>query len=430
MVIKKYQKSGLVVVCSGVDVLTVQQLAVSLGLGLLLGLERERKGSSIAGIRTFPFISLFGTICAQIGQASGGWVVAAGLLALAAVVITANFAKMKAGENDPGMTTEVAALLLYVLGACIVAGSMIVAVVIGGVMTLLLHHKKTLHEFAAAVGEKDMRAIMQFVLLSLIILPVLPDQDFGPYGVWNPFKLWLMVVLIVGISLCGYVAYKLFGARAGALLGGVIGGLISSTATTVSLTRRAASQVVLAPLAALVIMIAACMSLARVVVEIAVVAPGRVAVLAPPIVVMLAACCLIAAGMFFVSRDQRTKMPEQSNPTELKSALVFGGLYALVLLAVAVAKDHFGSAGLYVVGVISGFTDMDAITLSTAQLANSSSIDPATAWRTILIAGMANFVFKFAVVAWLGPRALTLRIAAAFGLTLACGGAILWLWPG
>ena len=416
-------------VCSVVDVLTVQQLAVSLGLGLLLGLERERKGSSIAGIRTFPFISLFGTICAQVGQASGGWVVAAGLLALAAVVITANFAKMKAGESDPGMTTEVAALLLYVLGAFVVVGSMLVAVVIGGVMTLLLHHKKTLHEFAAAVGEKDMRAIMQFVLLSLIILPVLPNQDFGPYGVWNPFKLWLMVVLIVGISLCGYVAYKLFGARAGTLLGGVIGGLISSTATTVSLTRRAASQVSLASLAALVIMIAACMSLARVVVEIAVVAPGKVAVLAPPIVVMLAACCLIAAGMFFVSRDQRTKMPEQSNPTELKSALVFGGLYAVVLLAVAVAKDHFGSAGLYAVGVISGFTDMDAITLSTAQLANSSSIDPATAWRTILIAGMANFVFKFAVVAWLGPRALTLRIAAAFGLTLASGGAILWLWP-
>ncbi len=411
------------------DVLTVQQLAVSLGLGLLLGLERERRESSIAGIRTFPFISLFGTVCAQVGQVAGGWIVAAGLLALTAVVLTANIAKLRAGKIDPGITTEVAVLLLYVLGACIVVGSMFVAVVVGGVMTLVLHHKKPMHNFAAAVGEKDMRAIMQFVLLSLIILPVLPNQEFGPYGVWNPFKLWLMVVLIVGISLCGYVAYKFFGARAGTLLGGVIGGLISSTATTVSLTRRAASQVALAPLAALVIMIAACMSLARVVVEIAVVAPGSLVALAPPIVVMLAACCLIAAGLFFVSREQRTKMPEQDNPTELKSAFVFGGLYALVLLSVAVAKDHFGSAGLYVVGVISGFTDMDAITLSTAQMANAGAIDPATAWRTILIAGLANFVFKFAVVAWLGPRALTLRIAAAFGLALICGGAILWLWP-
>lgn len=411
------------------DIVILQQLAISFGLGLLLGLERERTESSIAGIRTFPVIALYGSICAQVGQVFGGWIVAAGLITLAAVVIFANFAKMKAGDIDPGMTTEIAVLMVYILGAAVVVGDTIGAVVVGAAMVLLLHLKRPLHNFAAAVGEKDMRAIMQFVLISFIILPVLPREDLGPYGVWNPFKIWLMVVLIVGMSLCGYVAYKIFGTRAGTLLSGLIGGMISSTATTVSFARRTASQPALAPLGALVVMIAACVSLARVLVEIAAVAPGSFLAIAPPIAALLVACGLISAVLFVLGRKPHAKMSAQKNPAEFKSAVVFGLLYALVLLGVAVAKDHFGSGGLLVVGIISGLTDMDAITLSTAGLAASGSIDPATAWRTILAATMANFVFKFGTVAALGTAALTRRVAVAFGAAVVVGGLIFWFWP-
>lgn len=411
------------------DFLLLQQLAVSFGLGLLLGLERERKDASIGGIRTFPIISLFGTVCAHIGQVFGGWIVAAGLLALAGIVIFANFAKMKSGDFDPGATTEVAMLLLYALGVLIVAEGMAAALVVGGVLALLLHMKKPLHDFAATVGERDMRAIMQFVLLSLVILPVLPHDDFGPYGVWNPFKLWLMVVLIVGLSLTGYVAYKIFGARAGATLGGVIGGMVSSTATTVSFARRAATQEALAPLAAFVILIASCISLVRVLVEIAAVAAGSFLQLAPPLAALLGICLLVTGGLYFLGGRSKTGMPEQKNPAELKSALVFGALYALVLLAVAAGREYFGSAGLYVVAAISGLTDMDAITLSTAQLANSGSVDHRTAWQSILIAAAANFVFKFGVVAALGSAALTWRVGAAFAVVLAGAGSLFWLWP-
>jgi uncharacterized membrane protein (DUF4010 family) len=413
-----------------VDFATLQQLAVSLGLGLLLGLERERKESSIAGIRTFPLIALFGTVCAQLGHSFGGWTVGGGLLALAAVVIFANHVKTKTGDIDPGMTTEIAALLLYVLGALLVVGHMSAAIVLGGVMAVILHMKQPMHRFAAAVGERDMRAIMQFVVLTLIILPVLPNRDFGPYAVWNPFKIWLMVVLIVGISLGGYVAYKLFGAKAGTLLGGVIGGVISSTATTVSYARRCAAKTSLAPLAALVIMIASCLSLARVLVEIAAVAPQSLPEMAPPIVVLLVVCILIAAALYFLAPGNGGQMPEQKNPAEIKSAFVFTGIYAAVLLAVAAAKEFFGSAGLYAVGVISGLTDMDAITLSTARLAETGGVDKGTAWRAIIVAAMANFVFKFGVVASLAKGALTVRVAAAFAVAIAGGAALIVFWPG
>ncbi|MGZ5021529.1 MAG: MgtC/SapB family protein [Chthoniobacterales bacterium] len=412
-----------------VDLIVLQQLAVAFGLGLLLGLQRERAESSIGGIRTFPLIALFGTVCALLGKTFGGWLVAAGLLALVAIVLYSNFAKMKSGDIDPGMTTEVAALLLYGLGAYVVIGSMIVAVVVGGAMAVLLQFKKPLHTLAGAIGERDMRAIMQFVLLSLVILPVLPHQDFGPYGVWNPFQIWLMVVLIVGISLTGYIAYKCLGTRRGTLLAGVLGGLISSTATTVSYARRTVENTNLANLATVVIVIASCVSLGRVLVEMAAVAPVAFASMAPPVAAILAVSIIIAAAIFLWQPSRDTQMPEQKNPAELKTAFIFAAIYAVVLVAVAVAKEHFGAAGFYTVAIVSGLTDMDAITLSSARLVESGRADPSTGWHAILIAAMSNLVFKFGTVSLLGDRSLTLRIAAVFGLILTCGGVVLWFWP-
>jgi uncharacterized membrane protein (DUF4010 family) len=412
-----------------VDIVTFQQLAVSFGLGLLLGLERERRGPSIAGIRTFPLISLLGTVCAQLGEAFGGWIVAAGLLALAAVIVPANFVQVKKGIVDPGTTTEIAALLLYVVGALIAIGYLAAALVIAGAMAVLLHSKRPLHNFARAVGERDMRAMMLFVLLSLVILPVLPNKDFGPYAVWNPFKLWLMVVLIVGISLGGYIAYKLFGARAGALLGGIIGGMVSSTATTVSYARRTGSEAALASLSAFVIMTASCVSIVRVLVEIAAVAPRRFGEMAWPLVAMLVVCILIALALYFPRRRQTAPMPEQTNPAELKPAFLFGALYALVLLAVAVAKQYFGSAGLYLVAIISGLTDLDAITLSTGQLADSNKIEAGIAWQVILTAVLSNLLFKFGIVAALGSANLTKKVAWSFAGALVAGIGIILFWP-
>ncbi len=410
------------------DFETAQQLLISLGLGMLIGLQRERTKSTIGGIRTFPLITLFGTVCGQLAVVHGGWIVGAGMLALAALMFVANLPRVSERDSG-GLTTEVAVLLLYALGVFLTSGPPFIAVVLGGAVALLLHWKKPLHQFAHTVGDADMRAIMQFVLISMVILPVLPNKSYGLYGVFNPFEIWLMVVLIVGLSLGGYIAYKLFGATGGALLSGVLGGVISSTATTVSASRSSRDVSGGAGLVSLVIMIASAISMLRVLVEISVVAAGSLSALAPPLGAMFGAMALIAAGGYFFTRRTDAKLPEQENPAQLKAAFIFATIYALIKLAVAAGKDYFGTKGLYVVGVISGLTDMDAITLSTARIVDSGGIKPDVGWRTILIAAMANIVFKGGAVAVLGSRALFTRVAILFGLSLVAGGLIFWLWP-
>lgn len=402
------------------------RLAVALGLGLLVGLQRERVDSAIAGIRTFALITLFGAMSGQLGKTFGGWLVAVGFLATALLVTSGNFARK---ETEPGQTTEFTALVMYGIGVWLVVGSMQVAVVLGGVVALLLHLREPLHELAGRMGEKDIRAIMQFVLIALVILPLLPDRTFGPYGVLNPYQIWWMVVLIVGLSLLGYVAYKLFGAHAGAALSGVLGGFISSTATTVSYSRRSKEDPESSRLAALVVMIASGVVFCRVLVEIGVVAPGSFRALAPPLAAMLGVTALLSAAAWLADRREPAEPPEQGNPAELKPAILFGLVYAAVLLAVAFARDRFGTAGLYTVAALSGLTDMDAITLSTARLTGSGGLDPDTGWRAILLAGLSNLVFKAGVVGFLGSRRLFGRVAVLFGAALAGGGLILWLWP-
>ena len=405
------------------------QIIVALALGLLLGLQRERTDSSIGGIRTFPLISLMGLVCGILSPGTGGWVIAAGFISLAAVLVTANYIKVRSGKDDSGTTTEIAALLVFAIGVIISRGRLTEGAVLGGIILLLLHAKESLHKFAARVGEHDMRAIVQFVLISLIILPVLPNAAYGPYHVWNPFSIWLMVVLIVAISLAGYFIYKWLGAQAGMLLGGIIGGLISSTATTVSYARRSGSGGAPAPLAAFVIMTAACVSLGRTLVGAAAAPPGKFQEIFPPLCALLAVCAVITVVFYLRCQGASPEMPEQKNPAELKAAVLFGALYAVILLAVAVARQHFGAAGLYTVATISGLTDMDAITLSSAGLAQSGSIPVSSAWRAILIAAMANFAFKFATICAIGSHELTKRMIPAVAIAVGAGAAILALWP-
>ena len=308
-------------------------------------------------------------------------------------------------------------------------GSLPLAVALGAGVAVLLHLKPVLQGLVARIGDADFRAIMSFVVVSLVVLPVLPDRTFGPYHVLNPREIWLMVVLIVGIGLAGYLGYKLLGARGGSLLGGLLGGLISSTATTVTFARRAREQGGASGPAAAVILLASAVAFARILVEIGVVARAFFRTAALPLGLLTLLFLAVALVSWLRQAGREQAVPEPKNPSELKGALVFAALYAVILLAVAAARDYLGSRGLYAVAVISGLTDVDAITLSTANLVRAGGLEAGTGWRIIALAALSNLGFKAGAVALLGRRALLARVALGYGIVAVAGLALLLLWP-
>lgn len=403
-----------------------QRLGIALGLGLIVGLQRERSGSTLAGFRTFPLVTLFGGVAGLLAETHGGWILAAGFVSLAGVIVAGHMENL---QEKGGITTEVAMLLMFAVGAFAMVDKAGIAAAVGGTVAVLLHLKPQMHSLARRLEDPDFKAIMQFVLITLVILPLLPNRTYGPFQVLNPYKIWLMVVLIVGISLGGYIVYKFLGQKAGTLAGGVLGGLISSTATTVSYARRSKSSPQGSPMAALVIMVASSIVFARVLIIIGAAAPGLMPAAAPPIGLVFATLLAISVAYWLRSSKQPADLPHQGNPSELRAALIFAALYALVLLASAAARERFGSGGLYVVAVISGLTDMDAITLSISEMSTRGQIEDGTAWRLILVAALSNLVFKAGAVAFLGSRELLARIAILFGLSFAAGLAAILLWP-
>lgn len=406
------------------------QLGIALGLGLLVGLQRERTQSHIAGFRTFPLVAVLGTMTALLARPFGQWVLAAGLLALALMVLVGNMLKAEKEIPGPGITTEVALLLMFVVGAFLAVGPPAIAVAVAGGMAVLLQFKEELHGFAGRLEDADVRAMMQFVLISLVILPVVPDEGYGPYDVLNPRTVWWMVVLIVGIGLGGYIGYKFLGKRAGTLLGGILGGVISSTATTVSYSRIVRRNGMSNTVAARVVVLAASVVFARILVEVLIVSRELFAVALAPLFVM--GTVLGLAGLVVWRRKEDADdepMPAQENPAQLRTALLFAGVFGVVLVAIPWAQEHLGRSGSYAVAAISGLTKMDAITLSTAQLVEAGKLEAGTGWRMILLASLANLLFKAGIVAFLGTRELLRKIALFWGVALVVGVGLLLLWP-
>lgn len=403
--------------------LIFRHLGLAVLLGLLVGLQREHSEANRPGMRTFALITVLGTVSALLGQAYGGWVVAAGFVGLVAALLAPVFLLSREGQADPGITTDVAALVMYGVGALLVIlpDAPAIPVAIGGGVAVLLQLKPELHTFAHRLGDQDLRAIMQFALITCVILPVVPNRAFDPFGVLNPREAWLMVVLIVGISLTGYILYKFVGERVGILVGSLLGGAISSTASTVAYARQVRSQLLDVPAAAVAIGIASAVVFVRILAEVAVVAPAMLSQLVLPSAALLIATAGPPLVVFLRTRSRPKPVTEPRNPSELGSALFFGATYLVVLFALAVAKRYVSPEYLYAVAAVSGLTDMDAITLSTARMFASEQPDPwilANGWRLIITGAMANLLFKILLAGFLGggrlARYLVVVLAPAF----------------
>ena len=397
------------------------QFLTSLAIGLLIGLERERNPSAKAGLRTFALVAVFGTLMAMLSSKTGSpWLLIAGLLAVAGMIVAA-YLNTPTEENDPGTTTVVALLLSYGLGGMIWYGLSKLAVMLAIGITTLLYFKPELRGFTQRLTRRDLVAVLQFSVLTFIVLPILPDQDYGPYDAFNPHQAWLMVVLISGISLAGYAALHVVGTRYGAPVLGFLGGLVSSTATTMIYAKHGKANETMTNLAAAVIVIASMVVLLRLLVVSSVVAFGALPGLAPVFTGgLLAGVAVSIYAWHKTSKVTELYVPETSNPAELHSAIGFGLLYVIVLLGSAWMEDLAGSQGLYAVALVSGLTDVDAITLSSLRLFNLGQLSEQQTVTAIAIAFLSNVAFKFGMVVFIGGRALARQVAIGFA-AIACG---------
>lgn len=391
------------------------QFITSLAIGLLIGLERERNPSAKAGLRTFALVTMFGTLTALLSSKMGApWMLAIGLLTVAAMIIAA-YQNDSGTDNDPGTTTVIALLISYGLGAMIWYGLTTLAVMLAIGITTLLYFKPELRGLSQRMTRSDLVAVLQFAILTFIILPILPNQDYGPYQAFNPHHAWLMVVLISGISLTGYVALKVVGTRYGAPLLGFLGGLVSSTATTLIYAKHGKNNPAFAGLAAPVIVIASIMVMLRLMVLAVVLGksalPHLLGVLACGVV-----AGLIAALYHWRKMDKASELliPETSNPAELHTAIGFGLMYVGVLLGASWMKDVAGSQGFYVVALVSGLTDVDPITLSSLRMFNQAQLSEQQTINAISLAFLANLAFKFGLISSIGGWQLARKVALSF----------------
>ena len=399
------------------ELVTLPRYVVALAIGLLMGLERERNPAAKAGLRTFALTALFGVLTTHLATELGAlWLVAVGLLLVGGMMIAAYQHAPQPADGDPGTTTVAALILCYGLGVLVWHDQIQLAVMLGIAATMLLYFKPELRGLSEHLSRRDLLSVLQFAVLALIILPLLPNQDYGPYGAINPHQVWWMVVLIAGVGLAGYAALRVVGQERGAVMLGLLGGLVSSTATTLAFSRHARASSEMMPVAVIVIVLANLVVLVRLGVLATVLAPGVLVQLAP-----LLAGGLIAGGLGAAYGVHRLRPQGElpalamGNPTELRPALGFGLMYGVVLLAAAWLSDWLGNSGLYGVALVSGLTDVDAITLSSLRLHNLDKLSVAVAVNVITLAVLANLVFKPALTLAIGGWRMARHAIAGMG---------------
>ena len=402
-------------ILQGNGIEAVPQFLTSLAIGLLIGLERERNPSAKAGLRTFALVAIFGTLIAMLSsKIESPWLLIAGLLVVGLMIVAAYF-NQPGEDHDPGTTTVAALLLCYALGALVWYGQARLAIMLAITTTTLLYFKPELRGMTQRLTRRDLVSILQFLVLTFIILPILPNENYGPYGAFNPYQVWLMVVLISGLSLAGYVALHWGGNRYGPALLGFLGGIVSSTATTLAYARHGRDNESMLHLSAAIILIASQVVMLRLLVISTLIAPAVLSKLLLPMGTgLLFGIIVTLLGWKKLHSIADLPKPTSSNPTEIPAALGFALMYVVILLGAAWLSDLAGNKGLYAVAAISGLTDVDAITLSSLRLFELDKLSGQHAAVAISIAFLTNMLFKFGLVFFIGGRRLAKQVIAGF----------------
>lgn len=409
-------------------------LGVALAIGLLIGVERgwqERKaeeGERIAGVRTFGLIGLLGGILALLAQQFGGALLGLAFVGLAGALAAVYVINQRQGDEDVGITSQVATLLTFALGALAATGELALAAAFAVVTALLLNYKPLLHRWVGALEARELHAGIQLLLISVVLLPVLPDRGYGPWQALNSYAIWWMVVLIATISFAGYFAVKIAGTRRGTIFTGLFGGLASSTAVTLHFSRLARAGAVPAPVLATGILLACGTMFPRMLLVASVLNPGMFRLLVVPAAVMALLVYGTALVHWRVAAQHETEaVSPLRNPLELKAALGFGLLLALIMLLGQALRRGFGDAGVLALAAASGVTDVDAITLSLARMSQDDLAGPVAA-TGIVIAAAVNSLAKGGMATFIGGRNIAPRVGLPL-LACALGGlATAWLW--
>jgi uncharacterized membrane protein (DUF4010 family) len=387
--------------------------AIAILLGALVGIEREKhkrektETGQTAGLRTFILLALLGACAGWLShELKTPWILAVALLIVGAFVVVGYLVTTRGTPQSAGMTTEVAAIVVFLLGAMVMLGFSEIAIAIGVITAAVLAYKQPLHGFVKKLGWGDVYAGLRLLIATFIALPLLPDKPIDPWGALNPYQLWLLVILISGLSLVGYALTRWLGPGRGALVTGLAGGLVSSTAVTLSFSREARLTPKNTTALACGILLAWAVMFARVLVLVAVVNRALLA----PILVPFGVMGLVVGGFaaFFYRRDGTPKQHATglkiANPFSLTEAAKFAAFFAVVLVAVKIAQDNFSESGVYAVAALAGLTDVDAITLSMADFAKSGTAQVAV--TAIVVAALVNTAVKCAIALFVGGTSL------------------------
>jgi uncharacterized membrane protein (DUF4010 family) len=403
---------------------SLAHLAAALAVGLIIGLERGwrardlAEGGRVAGWRTFALLGLFGGVLGATVAAAGAWPLAAGLLGIALLNVQAYRESVRT-SGSLSATSAVAQLLTCALGALATLGMPTAAVAAAVVVAALLSLRSTLHRWLLLIQRRELSAVLQMLVLSLVVLPLLPDRSFGPFEAVNPYRLWWAVLLVAGLSMCGHVAMRATGAQPGLLWTGLLGGLASSTAATLALARRQRQQPELLDAACAGALCASAVMFLRIAVIVLSLAPALGLHLLWPL--STAALALLLAGLWRWRR--RDAAPADGAPDlppfELHSAIGFGIYLGLVTVLVELARERLGTAGVVASAVMAGLADVDALTISMARtyLAGQAPTDVAT--LAIGAAILSNLVAKAAMARAAGGPVFGRLIIVSYGCAIA-----------